>query len=201
MPAVAAGVTAPLWEVADVVAVLEEWEQMATKKASFDLQFPYSELHHWARQWEMRPSYEGDYAKEQGALRAGRRLAVGGKSIEDFHEICRWKSDRPGPMIRSNDDEDVFEAVRLALDAKTPRCAIAVLDGLTGVGPRMGSAILTALRPDDYAMIDVRALAALGVGRSVDYLALYPHYLEKCRELHSESGMNLRSVDHALWAW
>jgi hypothetical protein len=171
------------------------------KTASFELQFPCSELDHWAQQWERRPTYKSDFEKEKGALAAGARLAAGQMSIEDFREICKWKSDRPGPSIRSNENEDVFEAVRLALDARTPRCAIAALDGLTGVGPRMASAILTAMVPDKYAMIDIRALHALGVSGSVDYMALYPQDLEKCLSLRTKSGMDLRSVDHALWTW
>jgi hypothetical protein len=68
------------------------------------------------------------------------------------------------------------DALRLAVEAKTDRAAIAVLCGLVGVDVTVASAILTAINPDRYAIIDFRALKSLGykgAGSTVDFSLLH----------------------------
>jgi hypothetical protein len=68
--------------------------------------------------------------------------------------------------LDQNTPEDVEDALRLALAARTERRAISVLRGLAGVDVPVASAIMTAVDPKRYTILDFRALFSLGVERS-----------------------------------
>jgi hypothetical protein len=91
--------------------------------------------------------------------------------------------------------------LRFAAEATTDRAAIAVLLGLNGVQIPVASAILAAIDPDRFTIIDVRALEALGVTKYVLTINFYLEYLNKCRELARENRVPLRMLDRALWQW
>ena len=79
--------------------------------------------------------------------------------------------------------------------------AVAVLTALRGVGIPMASAILTAINPERYTVLDFRALESLGIKNWRDSFAFYVTYLEACRELAARHGKSLRTLDRALWQW
>ncbi len=64
----------------------------------------------------------------------------------------------------------------------------------------MASAILTAMDPERYTVLDVRALEALGV-KDGDDIDLYVAYVEACRRLAKQYGVTLRDFDRANWQW
>lgn len=164
----------------------------------FKLQPKVAELSLWSQKWVGR----GYGPKEKEGLEWGKRLVAGERTIELLRNVCKWKSPRGIRAFDENiDQHDVSEAISLALDAKQPRCAIAVLTGLHGVNARMASAILTMMKPRDYTVIDVLSLRALGVRSSIDYLRHYPAYLDACRAHANAAKLTLRELDHALWLW
>jgi hypothetical protein len=68
----------------------------------------------------------------------------------------------------------------------------------------MASALLTILSPDEFTVIDVRAIATLraaGRLRSGSDWPPYLEYLDLCRRLAADSGTDLRSLDRGLWQW
>ena len=76
------------------------------------------------------------------------------------------------------------------------------LTSLQGVGVPTGSTLLYFAFPEDYPILDVRALNALGhKSRSVYPVGFWLAYLEACRELALEHGVSLRALDKALWQW
>lgn len=76
--------------------------------------------------------------------------------------------------------------------AKTERAAVVVLMGLNGVQVPVASAILTAIFPERFTIIDFRALQALGVGASVTVnVDLYLLYLKVCRRLACDNNVSL----------
>jgi hypothetical protein len=91
--------------------------------------------------------------------------------------------------------------LRLAVSATTDRAAVAVLVGLRGIDVSVASAILAAIYPDRFTIIDYRALEALGVKRLSPGVEFYLEYLHYCRRLGSEHGVSLRDLDRALWQW
>lgn len=92
-----------------------------------------------------------------------------------------------------------------------PIKAIGALCELDGVGVRMASAILTALDPLRFTVLDVRACRALKELGLLDALGLSPFegrlddaetygpYLRACVLLADTASVSLRSLDRCLW--
>jgi hypothetical protein len=140
--------------------------------------------------------------KEREAFVAGRRIARGDHGRANLEAIFRWKTGGRGiSRLARKTDEEIAEALRLAIEAETERAAIAVLCGLTGVEIPVASAILTAITPERYTIIDYRALEALGVENGYLSIEFYLTYLSRCRELAKLNHVTLRELDRALWQW
>jgi hypothetical protein len=145
-----------------------------------------------------RYSYEEDVKP----LDAGRRIRSGEYTRENLQTIFEWKTKGRGrSRLGKNSDEDIADALRLAITAKTDRAAVAVLLGLNGVQVPVASALLTAIDPGRFTIIDFRALEALGVTQQTVTINFYLEYLENCRELAKQNRVTLRILDHALWQW
>jgi hypothetical protein len=141
-------------------------------------------------------------AQETHAVEAGKRIRNGDYSRANLMVIACWKAEgRDFSRPNRNSDEEIADALHLAIEAKTERAAIAVLDGLTGVDVPIASAILTAIDPERFTILDFWALEALGRttrNRSVDF---YLTYLTACRRLATEHGVTLLDFSRALWQW
>jgi hypothetical protein len=156
------------------------------------------DIQYWATRY-----LKYDNGEDEKAFEAGRRICGGEWTRENLVEIAAWKSKRSLRWIDGNSDFEIADALRLALLAKEPRSAFAVLMGLKGVAVPMASAILTAIDQRRFTVIDYRALGALGVP-DVDYYKLdfyLHHYFPACARLATEHGVDLRTLDRALWAW
>lgn len=107
----------------------------------FTLQFDLNETKTWASLYDMKDDNE--------AMSAGKRIAAGERTYNNLLTIAKWKSPRRVELLRDNSDQEIDEALELALEAKQPRSALAILIGLRGVGLPMASAIMTvfARRP------------------------------------------------------
>jgi len=151
----------------------------------------------------LRDGYMRDGAAEdEKALAAGRRIASGERSRAHLMTVFEWKTGGRGrSRLKNNTDAEIDDALRLALDAKTERAALAVIVGLSGVAIPVGSAILTCLDPARYTVIDFRALTALGRKSVAPSVGFYLRYLIECRALAEQHGMTLRDLDRALWQW
>jgi hypothetical protein len=162
---------------------------------AFHLQL--TDIPYWATQYPAE-----DLENDERAFAAGSRIRGGDYRRSNLEEIVAWKSERRLALIGDNSDSEIADALRLALRAREPRSALAVLTGLRGVGTPMASAILTALDQERYTVIDFRALEALGVADADADLEFYVRrYLPECKRLASEAGVSLRTLDRALWAW
>ncbi|MGH7014763.1 MAG: hypothetical protein ACREEL_11530 [Stellaceae bacterium] len=151
---------------------------------------------------QLRNEYVSDkkeMAREEAAFAAGRKIAAGDFSRVNLMPIIRWKSSRPTGLVGSNLDEDISDALRLAVDAKTPRSAVSVLCGLWGIDVSVASAILATIDPDRYTVIDVRALETLGVRKQSPTTDDYLDYLAFCHASRAAHGVTLRNLDRALW--
>jgi hypothetical protein len=153
---------------------------------------------YWAAQY-----LKNDNGLDNKAFEAGRRIREGEFTRSNLLEIVSWKSNRRAGLITHNSDQEIADALQLALLAKEARSAFAVLTGLEGVALPMASAILTAIDQAKYTVIDYRALEALSVP-DADYYKLdfyLRHYLPACKRLAAEHNVNLRTFDRTLWAW
>jgi hypothetical protein len=159
-----------------------------------ELQFDPKEL----RQYASRYAIEGDAE----ALDAGRSIANGEFSRANLYAIFKWKTNGRGRVrLDRNTDDEIADILNLAISAKTDRAKIAVLCGLSGVAVPVASAILTAIDPTKYTIIDFRALEALGTVPTERSVGFYLKYLVACRTLAERHGIGLRDLDRALWQW
>lgn len=138
--------------------------------------------------------------REAAAFESGKKIAAGHAEPENLGAIIDWKSPRPKRRIMTcNSADEIAEALRVAVSAKQGRTAVGVLYGLNGVDVAMASAILTAIDPEMYTVIDWRALNALGVKKSWLTVDDYLQYLKFCKAKAGELEIRLRDLDQALW--
>jgi hypothetical protein len=141
-------------------------------------------------------------AEDSKPLAAGRAISEGDVSRGNLQIIVRWKTnDRGKSRLAQNSDLEVRDALRLAVSAQTPRAAIAVLTGLSGVDTPVASAVMTAISPEKYTVLDFRALEALGNPTRNRSVLFYVAYLNFCVGLASRWRMSLRELDRGLWQW
>lgn len=141
-------------------------------------------------------------AEDAKALAAGTRIRGGTYTRQELDDIFDWKTKGRGrSRLTLNTDAEIADALKLASQAATERAALAVLCGLHGVDVPVASAILTALDPKRYTIIDFRALEALGCASGNRSVPFYLGYLEACRMLASTHKVSLRNFDRALWKW
>jgi hypothetical protein len=161
---------------------------------AFKLQFGPKDIARYAGQYA--------YAEDTNALDAGACIRRGEYARSNLETIFEWKTKGRGrSQIARNDNDEIADALRLAVSAKTDRAAMAVLTGLNGVDVPVASAILAMIDPKRYTVIDFRALEALGTDtkdRSIDF---YLEYLDYCRSLATKYTVDLRTLDRALWQW
>jgi hypothetical protein len=144
-------------------------------------------------------SNKEEMEKEEAAFAAGKRISMGDSSRANLMAIVRWKSARSKTLVDSNGDDEINDALRLAVNAKTPRAAVAVLCGLRGVDVPVASAILTTINPKSFTVIDVRALQTLGIRKSSLTVGNYSRYLKFCLHAAASLDVPLRNLDRALW--
>jgi len=148
--------------------------------------------------WPLAIFNEDDTA----ALKAGQRIARGDYSRANLEAMFRWKAGGRGiSRLRRNSDAEISDALRIGTSAQSERAAVSVLCGFSGLEIPLASAILTAIDPERYTIIDFRVLESLGVRRSWHTIDSYLAYQQQCRALARENGVSLRELDRALWQW
>lgn len=118
----------------------------------------------------------------------------------EFVEVCGWKSVRSRPTVAANSEAAVVEATGRALATDDEETRMSALLTLAGVGVPTASTLLYFVFPEDYPILDVRALESLGVKpRSVYPVGFWLAYLSACRALARRAGVDIRTLDKALW--
>lgn len=180
-------------------------------------------LRRWRRRYPQPAPWADDRANKQARRSEAAWLAQfeGRRSLKrrEVKALVRWRfqGDDAEQALAMEGVEDAVRwgharrCVKRALEATSPTdaldCLLADSGGIPGWRPAMASGLLAACRPDRYAVVDVRALRALGgLGAmtpvTTDGVARgdwWP-YVRACRDLARVSGLSLRSVSQALWA-
>jgi hypothetical protein len=160
---------------------------------SFELQFPLQQVPALAARFPVMDDAPGL------ALGAAVR-ARGYYTRAEFIEVCGWKTVRSRPKVAANSEAAVVDATGRALSAAEEETRISALLELAGVGVPTASTLLYFVFPDDYPILDVRALESLGVRpRSVYPVGFWLDYLNTCRALARRAGVDIRTLDKALW--
>jgi len=162
----------------------------------FALQFPPELIEELAGRF----GYEGD----AGCLAAGAAARARGQYTRgEFIEVCRWRTPRSGPKVAANSAAEITKATRRALATGDEAVRMHSLIELTGVGVPTASTLLFFAFPDDYPILDVRALESLGVSMLTGRYSVkfWLAYLDACRELALLHGVPIRTLDKALWQY
>jgi hypothetical protein len=177
--------------------------------AHFELQPEENELEKLARQcWQNQG--EREHQLEAEAYAAGASIRAGEYSLANLEAIVRWKSERVTHYLIGNSEAKIRETLRVAAAPETSvRKAVEALTELRGVDLAIASAILAAIRPESYSVLDYRTLEALGHARKD--AQFYAEYVEFCRRL-AEKGLvkpqedlpgptQLHALERGLWEW
>jgi hypothetical protein len=160
---------------------------------TFELQFPAGDVEALASRF--------GYPDDARLLEAGvAARARGHYTREEFIEVCAWKTTRSRSKVTSNTEAAVVEATGKALATSDEATRMSALLELEGVGVPTASTLLYVAFPDDYPILDVRALESLGVKPRSQYpVSFWLTYLSFCRELARSCGVSIRTLDKALW--
>jgi hypothetical protein len=177
--------------------------------AYFQLQPPETELQQLAEQyWQKSGSKEHEL--EKAAFEAGEAIRNGDYTLANLEAIVRWKSEHAVHYLIGNSNEKIRRVLAVAAspDASTESAVNALLE-LHGVDLPVASAILAAIYPERYTVLDYRALEALGHARHDVHF--YEEYLSFCKRLAESNIVKpqddlpaptpLRTLDRALWEW
>ena len=127
---------------------------------------------------------------------------------EEFLKIATWKSPRPTPRYRQNAEETIKTKSARAFATSHDLECVLTLTGLSGISVRTATAIVHLCHRDPFPLLDVWALTAFGIDRTVTerwdelgWLRIWPEYVVACRAIQCRTGHDMRTIDRALWAF
>ncbi len=177
--------------------------------AHFQLEPAISELPALAEQFRQEAG-EREQRLEKAAFEAGAAIRNGDYTLMNLEPIVRWKSERAVHYVIGNSSESIRRALEVAASPEaSTREALTALMELHGVDIKVASAVLTAVFPEQYTVMDCHVLESLGYPRQD--VMFYEEFLEFCTHL-AASGVvpqqsdvpeatPLRSLDRALRQW
>jgi len=177
--------------------------------AYFQLQPSETELQQLADEyWQQSDDREREL--EKAAFEAGQAIRNGEYTLANLEPIVRWKSERVVQYLIGNSNEKIRRALATAASPESStETAVKALLELQGVDIPVASAILAAIFPERYTVLDFRALEALGHARHD--VRFYEEYLDFCKRLAESNIVKpqsdlpgptpLRTLERALWEW
>ena len=177
--------------------------------AYFELQPAESDLQQLAdKYWQ--EAGEREQQLEEAAFEAGEAIRGGEHTLPNLETIVRWKSERMVHYLIGNSSENIRGALAVAASPDTPtEEAVNALIALRGVDIPIATAILAAIYPERYAVLDYRALEALGHARhNVDFYVEYNGFLQAAGRVRNRQAAGrlpaptpLHALERALWQW
>jgi len=144
-----------------------------------------------------------DVSQDTEALAVGKvAQQVGHVTREQLVALVRWKSPRSISRAQANRPEFVREVTSASFGAGDEQLRVEVLTLLRGVGWPTASVILHFCVPDQYPILDIRALWTLGLDQVPTYnFAFWENYTAYCQELAVDMHLSMRDLDRALWQY
>jgi hypothetical protein len=121
---------------------------------------------------------------------------------EELKELAYWKAPKSSRHIDKNSEEYLEEITGIALQARTERARIEVLTNLHGISWPTASVILHFFHRDPYPIMDFRALWSVSLDVPSQYIfEFWWPYVDFCRRVAERNGVNMRTLDKALWQY
>ena len=176
--------------------------------AHFELQPSISDLGRLAEQFREEAG-ERERRLETEAFEAGAAIRSGDYTLGNVEAIVRWKSECAVHYLIGNSSASIRRALEVASAPEaSAHEAVTALLGLHGVDLPVASAILTAIFPERYTVMDCHVLEALGYPRQdvhfyEDFLAFCNHMVAAgaVPQQGELAGTPLRGLDRALRQW
>ena len=121
---------------------------------------------------------------------------------DDLEAVAYWKAPRSSGHAQKNSQDYVSEITGFALRTNSERARIESLTILDGVSWPTASVILHLFHRDPYPILDFRALWSVSLEVPGQYtFGFWWPYVEFCRALATTAGVNMRTLDRALWQY
>ncbi|MHB1756860.1 MAG: hypothetical protein ACYCT9_05025 [Leptospirillum sp.] len=168
---------------------------------AFKLRDPQMDVQQYADGYvKLHENYPVDLSLEEKFKAISKSIRYLDQSL--LHDVARWKSPRSAGHINENSEEYIQEITSFAFNAKEERSRIEILTVLDGVGWPMASVILHFFHPDQYPILDFRALWSLSTEPPQQYdFPFWWSYVQACRDLSKKFGVDMRTLDRALWKY
>jgi len=163
----------------------------------FKLRFPKEEIIHYRDKYSYPLNDDKIRKKTQIAVKRGFLLK------QELLDICYWKTPRSQSKCSKNEDDFIIDITKVSLYTDNEKLKIEILTLLFGVKWPTASTILHFCFPEQYPILDYRALWSLSVDSppSVYNFYFWWDYVMICREVSEELGITIRELDKALWQY
>ena len=165
-----------------------------------ELLFCESKIDYWANRYmERQAAY--DRVREDKVI--GHRDAIqqqGYLTRNALYDVAYWKSHRKAYLTLENSDGLIREVTEQAFASTDHWNKLRTLTQLRGVGQPVASAILHHYDKEPYPILDFRALSSVGIESTQTY-PFWPEYIAFCREIADRNGLDMRTLDRALWRY
>jgi len=167
--------------------------------------FGKQEILSWSRRYDEDHPWWNQEEKEVGnKIRRTKKLTK-----TDLEKIVEWKfktfparKRRILKLISQNTEEEIagISGKALGIDSDTDLFKTETLCRLQGVGPALASTILTFYNPVDYGIFDIHVCREFfGKEHVPTTTATYMVVLEKLRRIAKQLGLEVRTVEKALF--
>jgi hypothetical protein len=116
-------------------------------------------------------------------------------------KLGMWKSPRPKKHYEKNSEGSIIQVTSDALASNDESYRILRLQELHGVKWPVASVILYYAFPNEYSILDFRALWSLGIDRKSYNLSFWSDYTACIRRISSDLQVSIRTLDKALWEY
>ena len=177
--------------------------------AYFQLQPTESDLQELAESY-WKEAGDRERRLEAAAYEAGEAIRGGEYNLANLEAIVRWKSERMVHYLIGNSNESIRHVLCVAASPSASlEDAVNALTSLHGIDIGIASAVMSAIFPERYAVLDYRALEALGHARhDVRFYTEYNNalrHLAECAIVQAQTGLPaptaLHALERALWQW
>ena|SRR3989344_8705441 len=130
---------------------------------------------------------------------------------EEFFAIVIWKSNRSKTKVLNgikSAGQSIREITTNIYYEDNKERKVEILTKIDGIGIPVASAILSVCYPNDFIISDYRALSTLNklLGKETlvnlsNSVPRYLEYLDLCKKVADEKGLNLRDLDVCLWGY
>jgi hypothetical protein len=176
---------------------------MTFRESNMKIQFPLSQIKYYATKYENELNNRDKRLSQKIAEQVFPIYKKRGYLTKrEFTTVCEWKTPRTKSRCETNAEEMVREISSIAVRTECEQLRIEIWNLLVGVGWPTASVFLHFAFPDQYPILDFRALESLGVSVPKKYsFSFWQEYTCYCRDLAKKAAVSLRMLDEALWKY